>query len=716
MKCLEKDRNRRYESASNVARDVERYLNDEPVQACPPSTSYRFRKFARRNKTLLAAGGAIAAAILVGVGLAAWQYFRATTESARAKAVSDLLQETLSSADAERAKGNQYTVRELLDDFSAGLGNQLADEPAVEADIRTTIGRAYRSLGAPERAQPHLERAIELRRKLDGPQHAKVAAALVDYAQNLENQMRLEEAETQVRAALEIYRQRGISGAPVIHALRILQDVLISSALVTGRDDEAERVTQDALAIARRGGQEFPELATMLHRYAAMRTGQARYAEAEQIARQAVDMHRRVHKSPHPELAHGLVTLAKALHQQRKIEEAESAYREGLAVFRHCYPENHPDVQSTIGAMETLLEARVGKWAVDDVAPVQTNAGGPSDRLRLAELLLMKNRPDSALKDEASGLIHRAIDEYAQVAVDFPSNLSRRITAVEGLIRAATCCTADSDFAEELGLVNRQLAEELGNLAAAFPNSVECQLKVATTYAQCAYLSATQQRQEEAAEFLRKATLATQQVHDSAYSVNALYYLAFVQLLLGDDAGYRKSCEEMLRVPTDSGNDATELRRCWIWCLGPHANEILSVPLKQTEQFIRSNSFGAPYHDLRVLGGMLYRVGQYERAAKCLQESIATYPRNAAPAFDTVLVPKLFLAMTRWQLGEREEARRLLSEIQPAADEWIATPSIVWNRRAMVELLRREAESLIAHDSTEQANKEESPTVKPFKP
>ena len=50
MKCLEKDRNRRYETANSLARDIERYLHDEPVQACPPSASYRFRKFARRNK------------------------------------------------------------------------------------------------------------------------------------------------------------------------------------------------------------------------------------------------------------------------------------------------------------------------------------------------------------------------------------------------------------------------------------------------------------------------------------------------------------------------------------------------------------------------------------------------------------------------------------------------------------------------------------------
>src|SRR5262249_25919981 len=62
MKALEKDRNRRYESASAFAADVQRYLNDEPVLACPPSVSYRVRKFVRRNK-----GPVLAASIIVGL-------------------------------------------------------------------------------------------------------------------------------------------------------------------------------------------------------------------------------------------------------------------------------------------------------------------------------------------------------------------------------------------------------------------------------------------------------------------------------------------------------------------------------------------------------------------------------------------------------------------------------------------------------------------------
>src|SRR5207247_5864761 len=68
MKCLEKERNRRYETASGIAADVKRYLADEPVQACPPSVSYRFGKFARRNKRALATAALLGVILLVAVG------------------------------------------------------------------------------------------------------------------------------------------------------------------------------------------------------------------------------------------------------------------------------------------------------------------------------------------------------------------------------------------------------------------------------------------------------------------------------------------------------------------------------------------------------------------------------------------------------------------------------------------------------------------------
>src|SRR5208283_5190480 len=85
-RCLEKDRTQRYETANGLARDVERYLKDEPVEACPPTVGYKVRKFARKHQTLLATAAAFTAVLLLGVAGSAWQAVRATQAESQANA------------------------------------------------------------------------------------------------------------------------------------------------------------------------------------------------------------------------------------------------------------------------------------------------------------------------------------------------------------------------------------------------------------------------------------------------------------------------------------------------------------------------------------------------------------------------------------------------------------------------------------------------------
>jgi len=127
MKCLEKDRNRRYETANAFAADVQRYLNDETVQACPPSTLYRFLKFARRNKAALATSSVVALAVLVAVGVLATstvliaRSLRAETEAKGKLAIAleseeqDAYFHRIALADRELSVDNLRRARELLD-------------------------------------------------------------------------------------------------------------------------------------------------------------------------------------------------------------------------------------------------------------------------------------------------------------------------------------------------------------------------------------------------------------------------------------------------------------------------------------------------------------------------------------------------------------------------------------------------------------------------
>ena len=105
MKTLEKDRNRRYETANGFAADVQRYLNDEPVQACPPSARYRFRKFARRNKEALAAAVLVSASLVAAVVVLLIANYQMTKRR------------NVAEREHQRAEANLIKAREAVDDY-----------------------------------------------------------------------------------------------------------------------------------------------------------------------------------------------------------------------------------------------------------------------------------------------------------------------------------------------------------------------------------------------------------------------------------------------------------------------------------------------------------------------------------------------------------------------------------------------------------------------
>jgi serine/threonine protein kinase len=405
MKCLEKDRNRRYESAGSLAGDIERYLHDEPVQACPPSTMYRLSKYARRNKvalafvTLLIAGLTYLAYSNVAIrrerDAKTTALAQAKTETARAKAVSDLLQEMLGSSYPDRVKNSQYTVRELLDDFSAGLEDPLEGQPEVEAAIRSMIGRSYGGLQVPDRAELHLKQALDLNRQVFGASDEHVANSLVDYAWNL--------------------------GA------------------------------------------------------------QSRYAEAEACVREAASIYQKL--------------------------------------------DSNPQVSSSLA--------------------------------------------------------------------------------------------------------------------------------------------------------------------------NALYLMALAQLRLGDKAGYRATCKALVDLPVQSWDDVLRSRPIWPVCLAPSALDDMSRLVKRAEEFVAGTSLKNRHFGLYVLGAALFRAGDYERAAQQLEEAIDAYPNVPEFGRDTINYQTLLLAMTRWNQGREDEARKLLTKAQSAVDKELQFSSTNWGRRTSLELLLAEAQALI---------------------
>jgi len=126
-KTLEKNRSDRYESASSLARDVERYLADEPVQACPPSALYRLHKAMRRFKGAVAAAAIILTSLVAGAGVATWQAIVARGHAAAARAATELANERLEEANRQRRQAQANLCE-------ANNARQLADERLTEAE------------------------------------------------------------------------------------------------------------------------------------------------------------------------------------------------------------------------------------------------------------------------------------------------------------------------------------------------------------------------------------------------------------------------------------------------------------------------------------------------------------------------------------------------------------------------------------------------------
>jgi serine/threonine protein kinase len=180
MKSLEKDRNHRYQSASGLAQDIGRYLNDEPVEASPPSATYRLRKLVRLYRGPLAAATVVIISLVVATLVSSWQAVRATRamaaavaekqradqEAMTAKRITESFQEMLGLMDpdaaswsmmnlsavrlqvllglvrADKMRGADYTILQMIDDFAENVEGKLADQPAATANLHATIGGA----------------------------------------------------------------------------------------------------------------------------------------------------------------------------------------------------------------------------------------------------------------------------------------------------------------------------------------------------------------------------------------------------------------------------------------------------------------------------------------------------------------------------------------------------------------------------------------------
>jgi serine/threonine protein kinase/tetratricopeptide (TPR) repeat protein len=337
MKALEKDRTRRYQTANGLARDLERYLADEPVEACPPSAAYRLRKLARKHRRLLAASGAflgllVLAVIGLGIGLVAVSRERQRTTEALAQVTAEQ-QKTEAALDAERrAKGQARGALDALTDdvVETMFSRQPVLDDTQKAFLRKVLASyesVTRELG--ETAEPRLLRAQGFFKV------ARLHALLGE-------QPKAEAGYLQAVALLEQLVADFPNVADYRLKLATSHKRLGGVFFERGKHAEAATAFRRAIALCQQLADGFPEVTSYRRELAGSYNDlgyllgrQRKYGEAEGPYRQALDLNDRLAAESatyRPALAMSRSHLAWLLREQARYPEAEKLYLQALPV------------------------------------------------------------------------------------------------------------------------------------------------------------------------------------------------------------------------------------------------------------------------------------------------------------------------------------------------------------------------------------------------
>lgn len=361
LKTLEKEPEQRYQSAGDLTADLRRWLADEPIHARQPSAVYQLRKFARRNRSLVAGVVVAVLALVAGIAGTTWQAFRATqqrdlardaqlasdrdkaaavSEAETSRRITEFFQDLLASADPETAQGKTITVRELVDRAAAGIGTSLKDQPIVEAGVRAALGKTYIGLGDYPAAETHLIEAIRLRTEKLGADTPATLEVRSNLATIYWMQGRLDEAAPILRDVL-----RGTQAHFGDSSIEYFAAVDNLATTLSGRGEFAEAIELNRIAFEgnrRLFGDNDSRTIRSLSNLAFKLDSTGRSKEAEPLFRTVAAANRKSLGNDHPDTVTTIVNLANCLRVLGTLDEAETLTREALEIRRRIYPANHP--------------------------------------------------------------------------------------------------------------------------------------------------------------------------------------------------------------------------------------------------------------------------------------------------------------------------------------------------------------------------------------
>jgi len=354
LKALDKDRNRRYGTPSEIAADIRRYLKNEPILARPASAGYRLRKYVRRHRVGVSVAAGLFLLLTGFAGLQAVQLRRITRERDRADRVAQFMTNMFNVSSPSESRGNTITAREILDKASKDINTGLSQDPELQASMLDLMGRVYSHLGLYAKAQELISPALEIRRRVLGPRNPDTLWSMVNLANALSDQAKYPEADKLYQEVIDTGRS---VGAPARRRVIAAMNNLALNLMDEGRVSDAEKMQRDVVETQRRSlGPEAPDTLTSISNLALTVRSQGHYSDAVNLDRQVLEARRHTLGADHPDTLRSAANLAlDLLDEQGHDTEAEQLSRATLEAQRRIVGPEHPDTLVTMDALFNAL-------------------------------------------------------------------------------------------------------------------------------------------------------------------------------------------------------------------------------------------------------------------------------------------------------------------------------------------------------------------------
>jgi len=366
-KALEKDPERRYAGAGELADDLERFLASQPIHARPASTAYQVSKLIARHRMPVMLATVLLVAI-VGFGVTMSALYGKASRAERARAVeaetarrtTDFLIGLFNVTTPGQSLGRVVSAREIVDSAAVKIGDELRDEPAVQATLMHTLGIVYASLGHYEPAVAMMESSLARQRALFGEQDLGVAATETKLGWIYYGEARYDEADDLLRRAIAT---RTTLLGPEHQDIGEPMDYLAQVLYARGEFQSCLESFAAALEIKEKAlGPDHIDLATTLANYGAVLSDAGRYDEADRCLARGRAIYERAYGREHFHYAATSKQIGYLHWNQGNLARAEAEIASALPIFERLMGADHPDVAACHKDLGGIL-ASLGRYA-----------------------------------------------------------------------------------------------------------------------------------------------------------------------------------------------------------------------------------------------------------------------------------------------------------------------------------------------------------------